>query len=201
MRKLIAGFKVSLDGRFEGAEGYADWVAAWSEDYGLTGQIDACIVGGGMYPGYERYWTAIQTSGDQPLPMTGKFPTPQEVKWAHFAAETPHYVLSTTLTRAQWSNTAFLRGFDQVAALKKKPGRDIYLMGGGQVAAAMIDAGLVDELRLILYPLIAGPGKPLFATTAHRQKLELRKAQELGDGCVRLDYKVGAEPSRSPRNQ
>lgn len=46
MRKLIAGFKVSVDGKIEGPQGYADWVGAWSEDYGLTGQIDACIVGG-----------------------------------------------------------------------------------------------------------------------------------------------------------
>ncbi len=63
MRKLIAGFKISVDGRIAGPEGYADWVEAWSEDYGLTAQIDACIVGGGMYPGYEKYWTAIQTAG------------------------------------------------------------------------------------------------------------------------------------------
>jgi len=55
MRKLIAGMKVSVDGKMEGPEGYADWVEAWSEDYGLTEQIDACVVGGGMYPGYEQY--------------------------------------------------------------------------------------------------------------------------------------------------
>jgi len=171
MRKLIAGFKVSIDGKIEGPEGYADWVTAWSEDYGLTGQIDACIVGGGMYPGYEKYWTAIQTAGDQPLPMTGKFPTPDEVKWGHFAARTPHYVLSTTLGQAQWSKTSFLRSLDEVTALKRKAGKDIYLMGGGRVAATLIDCGLADELRLIVYPLIAGPGRALFAT--ERRQLEL----------------------------
>jgi hypothetical protein len=100
MRRLIAGFKVSIDGKIEGPEGYADWVAAWSEDYGLTGRIDACIGGGGMYPGYEKYWTAIQSAGDQPLRMTGIFPTPDEVKWGQVAARAPHYVLSTTLTQA-----------------------------------------------------------------------------------------------------
>ena len=60
MRKLIAGMKVSVDGRMEGPEQVADWVEAWSEDYGLTRQIDACLLGGGMYPGYEHYWTGIQ---------------------------------------------------------------------------------------------------------------------------------------------
>jgi hypothetical protein len=57
MRKLIAGMKISADGKVEGPEGFADWVESWSEDYGLTEQIDACVLGGGMYPGYERYWT------------------------------------------------------------------------------------------------------------------------------------------------
>jgi len=188
MRKLIAAFKVSLDGKIEGPEGYADWVREWSEDYDLSGQIDACIVGGGMYPSYERYWTAIQTAGDEPLPMTGELPTANEAKWGAFAARTPHYVLSTTLAGAQWPQTGFLRNLDEVAALKKKAGRNIYLMGGGRAAAALIDAGLVDELRLIVYPLIAGPGKALFATAARRSNLSLLRAQELGDGLIRLIY-------------
>ena len=191
MRKLIAGFKASVDGKIEGPEGYADWVAAWSEDYGLTQQIDACVIGGGMYPGYEKYWTAIQNAGDQPLPMTGQFPTPEETKWGLFAARTPHYVLSTTLTHSQWPNTSFLRSLEDVASLKQGPGKDIYLMGGARVASALIDAGLVDELRLIVHPLIAGPGKALFATTARRHKLELRKAQQLGGGLVNLIYGIG----------
>jgi dihydrofolate reductase len=193
MRKLIAGFKVSIDGKFEGPEGYADWVSAWSEDYGLTGQIDACIVGGGMYPGYESYWSAIQSAGDQPLPMTGKVPTPDEVKWGYFAARTPHYVLSTTLSQAQWRNTSFLRSLDEVAALKRKPGKDIYLMGGGQVAATLIDGGLVDELRLIVYPLIAGGGKALFPATGRRHGLQLRKTQPLEGGLLSLIYEIAKE--------
>jgi hypothetical protein len=52
--------KMSVDGKIEGPEGYADWLEAWSEDYGLTRQIDACMVGSGMYPHYEQYWTKIQ---------------------------------------------------------------------------------------------------------------------------------------------
>ena len=55
MRKLITGMKVSVDGKIEGAERMADWVQAWSEDYGLMPQLDACVLGAGMYPGYERY--------------------------------------------------------------------------------------------------------------------------------------------------
>ena len=191
MRKLIAGFKTSADGKIEGPQGFADWVDAWSEDYGLTSQIDACLLGAHMYPGYEQYWTAIQQNEPgKPLPMTGKSPTPDEVKWAQFAAQTPHYVLSNTLTSANWPKTRFLRKVDEVAALKKQSGKDIYLMGGAQIAASLIDAGLVEELRLIVYPLMAGEGKALFATTKNRRVLALRKVQQLPSGLVSLIYGI-----------
>jgi dihydrofolate reductase len=189
MRRLIAGMKISVDGKVEGPEGYADWVDAWSEDYGLTPQIDACLLGGGMYPSYEEYWTAVQQSDrDKSLPITGTVPTPGEIEWARFAAQTPHYVLSRTLTTALWPQTRFVRGLDDVADLKQQPGKDIYLVGGAHTTASLIDAGLVDELRLILYPLIAGEGKALFATTERRRRLELRQAQQLEDGRVSLIY-------------
>jgi dihydrofolate reductase len=78
-----------------------------------------------------------------------------------------------------------------VAALKQQPGKDIYLMGGARITASLIDAGLVDELRLIVYPLIAGEGKALFETTERRRGLELRKVQQLKDGRVGLIYGIG----------
>ena len=68
MRKIIGAMKISIDGKTEGPEGYADWVDAWSDDFGLTPQIDACVLGGGMYPNYEHYWTAIQDAPDEPNP-------------------------------------------------------------------------------------------------------------------------------------
>ena len=191
MRKLITGMKISLDGKIEGSEGYADWVEAWSDDCGLVPQVDACVLGGGMYPGYERYWTAIQNEPDKPVWITDNAPTPTEIEWSRFAAKTPHYVLSNTLTSALWPKTSFIRKFEELAALKQQPGKDIYLMGGARIAASLIDAGLVDELRLLVYPLIAGEGKALFATTERRGRLELRKVQQLPDGRVSLIYGVG----------
>ncbi|UVC18259.1 dihydrofolate reductase family protein [Mesorhizobium onobrychidis] len=191
MRKLIAGMKVSVDGKMEGPEGYADWVDAWSEEYGLTPQIDACLLGSVMYAGYERYWSAIQNEPDKPLPMTGKLPTPAELEWARFAEQTPHYVLSNTMTSALWPKTRFVRSLDDIAGLKQQPGKDIYLMGGARMTASLIDAGLVDELRLILYPLLVGEGKALFGATQNRCGLELRKVQQLTDGRVSLVYGIG----------
>jgi len=191
MRKLIAGMQISVDGKVEGPEGYANWVHEWSDNYGLIPQVDACLLGGGMYPGYEQRWSAIQNEPDKPLPMTGKLPTPAKLEWARFAAQTSHYVLSNTLTSALWPKTTFVRGLEEIAALKQQPGEDIYLLGGARTTASLIDAGLVDELRLIVYPLIAGEGKALFATTERRRGLELRKVQQLQDGRVSLIYGIG----------
>jgi hypothetical protein len=110
MRKLITGMKISVDGKIEGPEGVADWVKAWSEDYGLTQQIDACVVGAGMYAGYEKYWTAIKNEPNKPVWITGNAPTPAEIEWAQFAAQAPHYVLSSKLTSTLWANTHLIRG-------------------------------------------------------------------------------------------
>jgi len=191
MRKLIAGMKMSVDAKIEAPGGFADWVDSWSEDYGLTSQIDACVLGGGMYPGYEAYWSAIQAASGQPLPMTNKMPTSEEIEWGEVAGRTPHYVLSNSLTSALWPKTSFLRGVDEIAALKRQSGKDIYLIGGARTTASLIGAGLVDELRLIVYPLIAGEGKALFATIDHRHRFRLSKVQKLRDGRASLIYESG----------
>jgi dihydrofolate reductase len=191
MRKLIAGMKISVDGKMEGPDGTADWVEAWSDDYGLMQRVDACVLGGGMYPGYENYWTAIQNEPNKPAWITGSAPTQAEIEWANFAAQTPHYVLSSTITSALWPKTSFLRGLEEITALKELPGKDIYLIGGARTTASAIDAGLVDELRLIIYPLIAGDGKALFAATEHRRELELQKVQQLQGGRLSLIYGIG----------
>jgi len=191
VRKLIAGMQTSIDGKIEGPEGFADWVDAWSDHYEVIERVDACLLGAGMYPGYEAYWSAIRTAPHEVLAATGKAPTPGEVEYARFTARTPHYVLSSTMTTALWPTTSFLRDPDQVAALKQQPGKDIYLVGGARTLATLIDAGLVDELRLTIHPLIAGEGKPLFAGNERRRGLELREVEQLEGGQVTLIYGVG----------
>ncbi|MBA3667914.1 MAG: dihydrofolate reductase family protein [Sphingomonas sp.] len=190
MRKLIAGFKISLDGKTEGPEGMADWAESWSEDFGLTPQIDACLLGGGMYPGYEGYWTGIRNDPHKPAWITGLPPTQGEIEWAEFSAKTPHYVLSRSLTSAQWPNTRFIRDIDEVGDLKRQPGKDIYLMGGARVTNSLWDVGLVDEIRLLVHPLVAGEGASLFAPNVSRRGLDLREARQLPTGVVSLVYDV-----------
>ncbi len=190
MRRLIAGMRSSLDGKIEGPEGYADWVDAWHDNYDVLPRVDAAVLGAGMYPGYEQYWTAVREDPEQPNPATGKVPTPAEVEYGRFTAQAPHYVLSSTLTAARWPNTRFLRGVDEIATLKQQPGKDIYLVGGARTLVSLIEAGLVDELRLAIHPLIAGDGKALFATVQARRGLELREVQRPHDGQVTLIYGV-----------
>jgi dihydrofolate reductase len=188
MRKLITGMQMSLDGKIEGAEGYADWVETWSDNYGLMPRVDACVLGAKMYTGYEGYWSAVQNQPDKPLPMTARLPTAAELEWARFAERTPHHVLSSSLNTALWPKTSFLRSVTDVATLKRQPGKDIYLIGGARTVASLLDAGLVDELHLHLHPLIVGAGKLLFATSERRHGLELRSVDQLSGGRVSLRY-------------
>ena len=77
--------------------------------------------------------------------------------------------------------THFIESSEEVAAIKQQPGKDIYLAGGARTTASLIDAGLVDELLLIVNPVIAGAGKPLF-TGERRRELALREVRALGGG-------------------
>ena len=99
-------------------------------------------------------------------------------------------MLSNTIESAAWPNTKFICSLDDIAALKQQAGKDIYLVGGAKTAASLINASLVDELRMIVYPLIAGEGKPLFAGTQRQRGLELKSVQQLSEGRVSLVYAV-----------
>ena len=188
MRKLLAGMQISLDGKITGPDGYADWVADWSDHYGVMARVDACLLGAGMYPGYEQYWTAIRDAPDQPLPMTGKLPARAEVDYARFMARTPHYVLSSKLDSKSWAHTSFLRSVNEVRALKERPGKDIYLIGGARIVSSLLDLGLVDELQLEVHPLIAGGGLSLFVASEQRNTLKLSDVRKLQSGNVGMSY-------------
>ena len=196
MRRMIAAMKVSVDMKFQGPGGYADWVDGWSEDYGLLPQIDACLLGGQMYRGYEQYWSAMRRDPLAPSPMTGAVPTKAELLWSKLIPTLPHYVLSGSLSEAAWRNTRFLRGLNDVAALKAEPGKDIYLMGGGQMVRTLIEAGLLDELRLITYPVIAGGPHSLFGSEEMRRMAELVAVRDLPGGLVASSYLIlsGEQP-------
>jgi dihydrofolate reductase len=153
-------------------------------------RVDACLLGGRMYPGYEQYWTAIRQAPDQPLPMTGKLPHPDELRWSEFVQHTPHYVLSTTLNAVNWPQTHLLRHADAVRDLKAQAGKDIYLMGGASLVGSMLDAGLVDEMHCIVYPLLVGHAKGPLDRLTHRRELKLLGQRQVGEGLIHLAYQI-----------
>jgi dihydrofolate reductase len=188
MRKVISAMQVSLDGFIEGPSGELDWIENWEDSYDLMEQVDTCVLGGGMYPGYEQYWTSILADPKALLPFTGKVATQGEVDYANFADRTPHVVLSKTLKQVAWKAARTERDLNALLGLKQQPGKDIYVVGGAALVGSLINAGWIDELRLTVHPVVLGQGKALFKTVGQRHRLELVEARPQKAGLVSLIY-------------
>ena len=188
MRKLIAALQVSLDGFIEGPRGELDWIGTWEDTFDLLPQIDTLVLGGGMYPGYEEYWSAVQADPHRELPFTGKPASAGEIEYARFAHATSHVVLSTTLDTASWETTRIVRDVEEIGALKAQPGKDVQAVGGATLVSSLMNRGLVDELRLVVHPLVLGGGTALFKDVTGRHPLRLLEAKPFGSGQVRLTY-------------
>jgi dihydrofolate reductase len=150
MRKIIAGLIVSVDGFIEGPSGELDWVETWEDPFDLLPQIDTCILGRAMYPGYERYWSAVLANPEGILPFTGRVASKGEIDYAHFAEKTPHIVLSKTLDRISWKNTRIVRDVEEIRKIKQQPGKDMHAVGGATLVSSLMNQGLIDELRLVV---------------------------------------------------
>jgi len=117
------------------------------------------------------------------------------------AATMPTYVFSRTLTRIDKPGVELVRedatGF--VSKLKKQKGKDICLLGGGDLDRSLFEAGLIDEVGMNIHPILLGSGVPAFLETRERIGLELRECRQLQGGCVYVVY--GAKPKRGSRRQ
>lgn len=189
-RRIIAALQVSLDGLIEGPNGELDWIGSWEDTFDLLPAIDTCVLGGGMYPGYEQYWLAILANPEGVQPLTGKRPSKGEVEYARFADRTPHVVLSRTLDTAVWKTTRIVRDLAAIRALKEQSGKDIHAVGGASLVSTLMNAGLVDEMRLTVHPVLLGKGKALFEDVDARHPLELVETRQLTAGRVGLTYNV-----------
>jgi dihydrofolate reductase len=100
-------------------------------------------------------------------------------------------VVSTTLQSADWNNTRLLRGIDEVAALKRDAEKGIYVFGSPRLTASLREAGLIDEYRVCIAPILLGTtgGAPLFKPQNQRQRLELIEARPIPGGGVLLFYR------------
>jgi dihydrofolate reductase len=197
-RRLIAAMQVTLDGRILGPEGEVDWVDSWADVLELLPPVDAFVLGGGMFPDYERFWAALLEDPASASDMLGRDPYPRELAYARVAARTPHLVLSTTLTEVTWPTARIVRDIDEIRALRQQSGNAVYVVGGPGLLAGLIDADLLDELHLIVHPVLAGGGMTFFDGITRRHALALVAAEPVDSGRVHLTYRLAPSNGAGP---
>lgn len=106
----------------------------------------------GCIRGYEQYWRAILANPKGILPFTGKVASKGEIDYAQFADMTPHIVLSKTLDQVSWKNTRIVRDVEEIRKMKQQPGEDMHAVGGATLVSSLMNAGLIDEIRLVVAP-------------------------------------------------
>jgi dihydrofolate reductase len=183
MRNLFLFNMVTLDGYFAGDDGDIGWhnVDAEFNDF-ATAQLDEIgnlLFGRVTYELMAGYWPTPEGRADDP-----------EV--ADRMNALPKVVVSTTLHEATWENTRLVRAnvAEEIAALKQQPGKDLAIFGSGQLAMTLWQAGLLDELRLLVNPVVLGHGQPLFADLREPHKLTLRSTRPFASGNVLLTYRT-----------
>jgi len=191
MRKLVVSEFISVDGVIEdpgGAEGFARGGWALRFNRGPEGdkfkldevrEADALLLGRRTYEGFAQAWPSRT----------------DDVGFADKMNRMPKYVVSSTLNTAPWNNSTVIKGdiAGAVSRLKQQPGGAILVAGSGQLVNALVEHDLVDEYRLMVFPVVLGSGKRLFGTDGGAKALRLVSTQEVGsDGVVILVY----EPKR-----
>jgi dihydrofolate reductase len=180
MRKIINSTYISLDGVIERPHEWpsvGDAGSKWDEiQTELVLRCDALIMGRRTYEGFAPVWPT--RSGD-PL--------------SDHINSMPKYVVSSTLTDPEWSNTSVISGdpLVEIKRLKEAPGKDIVQYGFGQLSFAMLEHGLLDELRLWVHPLFVGSAKPteLLYRNSPSARFDLVDTTSLENGVVILSYR------------
>jgi dihydrofolate reductase len=184
MGRIVVTEFVSLDGVMEDPGGsenfkYGGWSFEFErgdegDEFKLdeTMSSDALLLGRVTYEGFAEAWP--QRDGE----FADKFNT------------MPKYVVSSTLTDPEWTNSTVLQGelADEVGKLKERYEWDIVVHGSRQLAQSLLEQDLVDELRLMVYPVVLGSGKRLFGETRDKKTLRLADSKTVGDGVAILVY-------------
>jgi dihydrofolate reductase len=183
--RIVVTEFVSLDGVMQAPGGDEDFkYAGWTFEInrGPVGdkfkldealEAEAALLGRVTYEGFARAWPT----------RTGEF--------ADKLNNMPKYVVSSTLKDPQWKNTTVLKGdvVEEVSKLRQARGGDILVNGSRQLVQTLIEHDLVDELRLMVFPVILGSGKRLFGETSGKKRLRLESSKTVGDGVAILIYR------------
>jgi dihydrofolate reductase len=184
MGRIVITEFVSLDGVMEDPGGSEDYRhGGWSFEFDRgeggdqfkldeTLETDALLLGRRTYEGFASAWPS------------------REGEFADKFNSMPKYVVSSTLTEPDWNNTQVVSGDvgEEVARLRDEVDGQIVVHGSAQLVQALLEAGLVDELRLMVFPVVLGGGKRLFGETNDKQSLRLSDSKVVGDGVAILCY-------------
>ena len=184
MGRIVVTEFISLDGVIEDPGGAEDFKhGGWSFEFarGEEGdkfkldealEADRLLLGRVTYEGFAAAWPS------------------REGEFADKFNNMPKYVVSSTLDKAEWSNSTVLKGdvVKEVSKLRQGPGGDIVVHGSAQLVQTLIENDLVDELRLMVFPVILGSGKRLFGETSDKKRLRLTDSKTVGDGVAILIY-------------
>jgi dihydrofolate reductase len=183
MGKIVVTEFVSLDGVMEdpgGAEDYrhGGWSFAFDRGEGDEFKMDearntdALLLGRKTYEGFAAAWPS------------------REGEFADKFNSVPKYVVSSTLREPEWNNSKVLAGdlAQEVAELRESIAGNIVVHGSAQLAQALIEQDLLDELRLMVFPVILGTGKRLIGETSDKKPLRLSDCKTVGDGVAILTY-------------
>ena len=174
MRKIIAGMFIALDGVVEAPD---QWHFPYFDDemgaavQSMMDGSDAMLLGRRSYEEFASYWP---TSTDD---------------FADYMNGTPKYVVSNTLTSADWQNSTLVSGdvVKELSRIKEQPGGNLSITGSGTLVVSLLRAGLLDELHLLVHPIVVGSGKRLFGDGA-QVPLKLVDSQTFGTGVLNLTY-------------
>lgn len=181
MRKLFLFMMVTLDGFFEGPEQDIDWHNVDEEFNEFAIQqlngVDMLLFGRVTYEGMASFWPTQFAKEHDPI-VAGKMNS------------TPKLVFSKTLDKADWENTRLVKKdiAEEISQLKHQPGKDIAIFGSANLTSSLLQMGLVDELRLMINPVILSSGTSVFKGIHEKLKLKLLRTQPFRSGNVLLCY-------------
>jgi dihydrofolate reductase len=189
MGRIVVTEFVSLDGVMEdpgGSENFAQGGWSFKISRGDEGDkfkldetfaSDALLLGRVTYEGFAEAWPS------------------RDGEFADKFNNMPKYVVSSTLDQPEWNNSTVLKGdiVEEVGRLKREQDGDIVVHGSARLVQTLIEQDLVDELRLMVYPVVLGSGKRLFGETSDKKPLRLVESKVVGDGVSILIYRPAGE--------
>lgn len=191
MRKLVLFIGSSLDGFTQGPN---KWDVAWipyddeSIEYSdwVVNTVGSPVYGRVTYEGMKGYWPTVFDN-----PSSSE----RDIKHATWVENVTKIVVSTSMEKADWSNTILINDnvVEEITKLKQMPGKDLVIFGSPTLAHYLMEHHLIDEFRISLVPIVLGDGIPLFKGIKDRKKLNLLDTRTFKSGVVALHYQLKRE--------